>query len=103
MSWFRNLSAVCLLSAGIVGCAYPVSSVDQGAASSGLYFSPAFAGAHVWIDGADAGAASAFDGKKAILTVPAGRHQVTIKGDGAPLYDKPLYVGAGARIEIKGN
>jgi hypothetical protein len=103
MTRILKIAAIGFFSTYAAGCAYPVASVDQGAAASGLYFSPAYSGAHVWVDGVEAGATSAYDGKKAILAVRSGRHQVTVKGDGAPLFDHPVYVGPGARIEIKGN
>jgi hypothetical protein len=85
----------------VAGCAYPVSTVVQGSASAGLFFSGAPIDAHVWVDGVDAGVASTFDGKKMVLTVAPGRHQVVVKGSGALIYDQPVFVGAENKIEIK--
>jgi hypothetical protein len=101
MSKLSLVMAICAVAGGAAGCAYPVSSVEQGSSASALYFSPAFAAAHVWVDGADMGVASAFDGKKSVLPVTSGRHRVVVKGDGAPLFDQPVYVGPGSQVEVK--
>ncbi|MEW6017369.1 MAG: hypothetical protein AB1760_04760 [Pseudomonadota bacterium] len=79
---------------------YPASSTLQGAPPSGLYFK-APAEAQVWLDGAHAGAASAYDGKKAVLSVAPGAHRVVIRSGDRSLYDNTVYVGAGSRIAIE--
>lgn len=82
-------------------CAYPVSTVEQGGASTGIYFKGAVAADEVVVDGAAAGMAAAYDGKKVILTVQPGTHHVTVRSAAGPVYDKDVYVGAGARLAIK--
>src|SRR5690349_6457951 len=101
MARLRIVALAGSLSVFLSGCAYPVSSVEQGVGASTLFFSPAFAGAHVWVDGSDRGVAADFDGKKASLTVAPGRHRVVVRGEGPPLFDQPLYVGPGSHVEIK--
>src|SRR4051812_10516350 len=97
-----SMTAMLLMCSFATGCAYPKSSVEQGIEASTLYFSADFGAAHVFVDGTDMGLASGFDGRKASLPVVPGRHRVVVRGDGAPLYDRPIYVGASTRIEIKG-
>ena len=82
-------------------CAYPVSSIDQGGATTGIYFPGVPEGARAHVDGIDAGEAILFDGHKAILTISSGNHRVVVSNGEITLYDKNIYVGAGARLAIK--
>lgn len=79
---------------------YPASSTLQGAPPSGLFFK-APADAQVWLDGAPAGLASAFDGRRAVLSVAPGPHRVVVRSGDRSLYDQTVYVGAGARMAIE--
>ena len=83
------------------GCAYPVSTVVQGNIGAGLFFSNAPNEAHVWVDGADAGRAAAFNGLKSMLSVSPGRHQIVVRSETATFYDKVVYVDAETRIEVR--
>lgn len=97
----RLIFAVIALGGAVSACAYPVSTVEQGGASTGLYFKGAAAGDEVLIDGSAAGMATAYDGNKVMLTVQPGPHHVTVRNASGQVYDKDVYVGAGARLPIK--
>jgi hypothetical protein len=82
-------------------CAYPVTTAEQGAAPSGLYFTGVPEDARVLVDMADAGLAAAYDGKKAVLEIKPGRRRVIVQSNSSKLYDQNIYVGPGSRMKIK--
>lgn len=105
MNAFR-LATVAVCAAGLCACASkmadPVALTEQGNVSTSLYFPGAPAGARVLVDGADAGEALLFDGRKTVLTVAPGNHRVVVQAGGPPaLYDRTVFVGAGSRLAIK--
>lgn len=85
----------------LTACAYPVATLEQGSPASGFYFPGARADARVTLDGAAAGLAATYDGRKALLTAPPGPHRVRILAGGATLYDQSVFLGPGARLAIK--
>jgi hypothetical protein len=89
--------AVLLLSA----CAYPMSSVMQGADGGSLFFPRAAAGVRVYVDGTDMGEAIVYDGQKNVLGVAVGPRRVALRQGGTTLYDRQVYVGAGSRLAIE--
>ena len=93
--------ALALAATSLGGCAYPVSTVEQGGALSGVYFPGAPIGSVAYVDGASSGDASTFDGRKAVLTLPSGTHRIVVKAGSAILVDQVVYVGEGQRVSIK--
>lgn len=94
--------SVLALAALLAGCAYPVSTIQQGAEQSALFVPNAPVGAMVEVDGRILGPAIAADGKKAaILPVSAGKHRVVVKGANGSLFDKEIYVGAGSKVAVE--
>jgi hypothetical protein len=97
----KTIIAAFAISAAVAGCAYPVSTVEQGGASAALYVSSAPVGARVLVDDKDAGDATSFDGKTSVLAVTPGPHRVVVQVGSTRIFDKSVYVGAGARVKVK--
>lgn len=96
----KPLIAVSLAFA-LYGCAYPVSTVSQGSAPTGLFVSGAPAEATLVVDGVLVGLATAFDGKKAMLPVQPGKRHVVVRSSVGVLFDKDIYVGAGSKVAVE--
>lgn len=99
MKLMKLFAAACALV--LAACAYPISTVQQGGEPAMLFFNGAPEGARVIVDGVDAGEASAFDGRRQVLSVEPGRHNVRVVIGGAELYGNDIYVGAGSRLEVR--
>jgi hypothetical protein len=100
--WRAKCCVASFAALALIGCAYPQSTVTQGGGEKGsLYFTRAPLGARVIVDGADAGEASAFDGRVAVLEVTSGPHRVIVRSGAAAVYDKQVYVGSNARVAIE--
>lgn len=95
----RALAGVCGFF--LAACAYPTTTVEQGSSPAALFFSGAPSGVRVLVDGVDAGDATAFDGRRQLLTVAPGRHSIRVVSSSGDLYSNDVYVGAGARLEIR--
>lgn len=91
----------CALIFLVASCAYPITTVDQGAESASLYFTGAPPNARVLVDGADAGEAALFDGRRHVLVVSPGRHVVRVMLGDTELYANDIYAGAGVRQEVR--
>jgi hypothetical protein len=91
-----------VIAGGLLGCAYPVSTVEQGSTPTVLFVPQAPAGATVEVDGVSFGLASAFGGKKtAVLPIKPGKHRVVVKGASGNLFDKDIYAGAGSKVAVE--
>jgi hypothetical protein len=98
---FKAVLAITALAVVLASCAYPVATVEQGVAHSSLYFVGAPVDARVLIDGADAGAAGVYDGRKSVLRVEPGKHHVVVSSPAGNLYDQQIYVGEDSRLAIE--
>ncbi|MGE5567360.1 MAG: hypothetical protein ACM3YN_14540 [Parcubacteria group bacterium] len=98
---FRAILAISALCSLLASCAYPVATVEQGVTHSALYFPGAPEDARVFVDGADAGLAAAYDGRKSVLRVEPGKHHVVIGSGAGSLYDQEVYVGDDSRLAIE--
>jgi hypothetical protein len=83
------------------GCAYPVSTTQQGGTDTTLTLSSAPAGARLLVDGADVGDAEQYTGGKFSVNVRPGKHRVAIVLNGETIYSSEVYAGAGANTEIE--
>ena len=85
----------------LTSCAYPMSTIEQGGNGASLYFPNAAAGIRVFLDGADMGDATTYDGRKSVLGVIPGPHRVALRQGVATIYDRQVYIGADARMAIE--
>lgn len=88
-------AALIVLSAVLLqGCHYPdAAKIEQKDSRPALGVVGAPAGAVVFVDGLEMGAASRFDGKKNVLLVESGTHLVEVKSaNGQMLYSETLFL-----------
>ena len=86
------------LLAGIAGCAYPASTIDQGTPNGFLRVSGLPEGALVTIDGVRARPSDARTAN--VFATSAGRHRVQVRSADRVLIDREYMVGAGSSLEI---
>ncbi len=99
MSASKTILAVLLAGASLCGCAYPASSISQGAEDGHLRFQGP-AGARIRIDSQDRGVIA--DGRATVIDVSPGRHRVEESAGGHKIVDQPYEVGAGSTLDIGG-
>ncbi|HTK35552.1 MAG TPA: hypothetical protein VL358_09735 [Caulobacteraceae bacterium] len=94
-----KIAAISLAALSLAGCAYPVSSIGQGAEAGHLRFvGPA--GLAVRVDGQDRGALA--DTRSLIVDVSPGRHLVEEISSGRVVLHREYEIGTGSTVEIKG-
>jgi hypothetical protein len=84
----------------LAGCAYPVSSIGQGADPGHLRFAGP-AGLSIRVDGQDRGALQ--DAKPIVVDVAPGRHTVEEVSAGRVVLHREYEVGAGSTIDVRGD
>jgi hypothetical protein len=94
-----KVTIAALLTAGLAGCAYPTSTITQGADTGRLKFTGP-PGAGIRIDGRDRGIVS--KDSPLIVDVPAGRHRIEEIIEGRSILDRNYEVGAGSTLDIGG-
>ena len=81
------------------GCAYPTSSVEQGAVQSRLIFSAAPVGTSISVDGRERGLQTR--AKPLVVDVDPGKHMVEESISGQVVFRAEYYVGAGSTVEVR--
>jgi hypothetical protein len=91
------LIVVALLSA----CALPQTTVRTGSSAPGLIVTGAPAGATLYVDGLEMGAASQFDGNPKVLAVLEGAHKVEVRLGPTAVYSEKAFVSNGETHTVK--
>jgi uncharacterized lipoprotein YajG len=77
----------------LAACSMPTTTVRTTDTRPGIAIDGAPDGAILYVDGQQIGEASKYDGQPNVLVVEPGTHAVVVKGaDGAPLFDRKIYV-----------
>lgn len=77
----------------IAACSMPNTTVRTTDTRPGIAIDGAPDGAILYVDGQQIGEANKYDGQPNVLLVEPGTHTVVVKGaDGAPLFDRKIYV-----------
>jgi hypothetical protein len=94
-----KLLVLCMAAMALCGCAYPTSSVVQGAEAGHLRFADSPIGAQITIDGRAVGART--DDRPVVYDVPPGRHVIQAGSGGNLLFQREYDVGAGSTLDIR--
>lgn len=77
----------------LAACSMPNTTVRTTDTRPGIAIDGAPDGAVLYVDGQQIGEAGKYDGQPNVLLVEPGTHTVVVKGaDGAPLFDRKIYV-----------
>ncbi len=77
----------------LAACSMPNTTVRTTDTRPGIAIDGAPDGAILYVDGQRIGEANKYDGQPNVLLVEPGTHTVVVKGaDGAPLFDRKIYV-----------
>jgi hypothetical protein len=97
-----KLAGIFLVAAVLTACSLPVSQTVSGGTRPTLAIIGAPEGSTLVLDGNVAGDASRFDGKKQVLVVEEGFHQIAIQQNGRTLHFEKIVVAPGEtkRIEV---
>lgn len=88
-----------MVTLALAGCAYPTSSIEQGADRGQLSFVDLPVGAAISVDGQQRGVQSSTSA--IVVSVEAGKHAVEEAIDGHVSYHADYYVGAGSVVEVR--
>lgn len=89
IKWFVAAVSLAILAA----CSMPATAVRTTETRPSFAIDGAPDGAILYVDGKMIGEANRYDGQPNILVVEPGTHTVVVKGpDGAPLFDRKVYV-----------
>jgi hypothetical protein len=91
--------SICAALLALAGCAYPTSTVEQGAERGHLRFTDAPVGAQVRVDGQARGARTGAD--VLVVDVEPGKHLIEETSDGRILVHADFEVGAGSTVEVR--
>lgn len=77
----------------LAACSMPNTTVRTTDTRPSFAIDGAPDGAILYVDGQQVGEANKYDGQPNVLVVEPGTHTVVVKGaDGAPLFDRKIYV-----------
>jgi hypothetical protein len=93
------LIALAFAACGIEGCAYPTSSIDQGAEQGHLRFIGS-GEVNIAIDGTDRGLIML--SPPTIIDVAPGKHAISASHGSQVLFKRDYEVGSGSTIDIRG-
>ena len=82
-------------------CAAPRTTVETTDQSGTVIFQVDPSYAAIWIDGKSQGKARDFDGKSAVLKLPAGKHEILLRAEGFADYQTRIFLSnTQERIEV---
>lgn len=97
----RFLLVTIMAAALATGCVhYPKTNVRVTDDRPSISVTGAPADASVYVDGLFMGTAGDYDGRKKVLQLESGTHEIEIKSGGATVYSETVYLGEGTTKDI---
>lgn len=92
----KNLIAVVLIAASVVGCAYPTTMVNTVDDRPRITIEGAPAKAQLYVDNLLMGEVGTFSGRRnKALALEAGTHQIEVVSEGRTIHSQRVFLGEG--------